>query len=61
MGDFIIDEDNIPPCLEMDENTVLWRYMPFSSLCEILMYNLKCHPLFGPLFRKVKRRFVEIP
>ncbi len=39
MKDFQIDENSIPPCLEYGENIVLWRYMSFASLCEILMYN----------------------
>ena len=36
---FEINPNNLPPCLESDENITLWRYMSFSSLCEILMYN----------------------
>ena len=34
-----INYENIPPDLEPDENITLWRYMSFSSLCEILMYD----------------------
>ena len=36
MNPYIISE-NIPPDLEPDESFTLWRYMSFSSLCEILM------------------------
>lgn len=34
-----ITPENIPPALEDDERVVLWRYMTFSSLCEILKYD----------------------
>lgn len=36
MNPYIISE-NIPPDLEPKECITLWRYMSFSSLCEILM------------------------
>ncbi len=39
MAKFEINSQNIPPDLEPDENITLWRYMSFSSLCEILMNN----------------------
>ena len=39
MANFEINFGNIPPDLEPDENITLWRYMSFSSLCEILMNN----------------------
>ena len=32
-----INFKNIPPDLECNEKITLWRYMSFSSLCEILM------------------------
>ena len=32
-----INFEKIPPDLEPDKNITLWRYMSFSSLCEILM------------------------
>lgn len=34
-----INFDNIPPDLMPDKNIILWRYMSFSSLCEILMHD----------------------
>ena len=37
MKNYEINFGNIPPDLEPDENITLWRYMSFSSLCEILM------------------------
>ena len=37
MAKFEINSENIPPDLEPDESITLWRYMSFSSLCEILM------------------------
>ena len=37
MANYEINFGNIPPDLEPDENITLWRYMSFSSLCEILM------------------------
>ncbi len=37
MENFEINFGNIPPDLEPDENIILWRYMSFSSLCEMLM------------------------
>ena len=37
MKNYEINFGNIPPDLEPDENIPLWRYMSFSSLCEILM------------------------
>ena len=37
MAKFKINSQNIPPDLEPDESITLWRYMSFSSLCEILM------------------------
>ena len=39
MKNYEINFGNIPPDLEPDENITLWRYMSFSSLCEILMNN----------------------
>lgn len=39
MEKFIINSETIPPDLEPDESLTLWRYMSFSSLCEILMNN----------------------
>ena len=39
MKNYEINFKNIPLDLEPDENITLWRYMSFSSLCEILMYN----------------------
>lgn len=36
---FEINFENIPLDLEPDENITLWRYMSFSSLCEILINN----------------------
>lgn len=36
MAKFEISE-NIPPDLKPDESITLWRYMSFSSLCEIIM------------------------
>ena len=45
MENFEINFGNIPPDLEPDENIILWRYMSFSSLYEMLM---KDHiPLIG--------------
>lgn len=37
MANYEINPKSIPPDLEPDENITLWRYMSFSSLCEILM------------------------
>ena len=37
MENYEINFENIPLDLEPDENITLWRYMSFSSLCEILM------------------------
>ena len=64
METFIDDKSKIPPCLECDEKTNLWRYMSFSSLCEILMYNyipLIRSDLFedkseGVIFREIIRK-----
>ncbi len=64
METFIDDKSKIPPCLECCEKTILWRYMSFSSLCEILMYNyipLIRSDLFedkseGVIFREVIRK-----
>lgn len=39
MINYEINFKNIPLDLEPDENIILWRYMSFSSLCEILMYD----------------------
>ena len=39
MKNYEINYESIPPDLEPDENITLWRYMSFSSLCEILMNN----------------------
>lgn len=39
MSKYEINFGNIPSGLEPDENTTLWRYMSFSSLCEIVAYN----------------------
>lgn len=45
MSKYEINFGNIPPDLEPGENTTLWRYMSFSSLCEIVAYNYI--PLIG--------------
>lgn len=37
MGKLEINYENILPDLPGDKNIILWRYMSFSSLCEILM------------------------
>lgn len=37
MGKFEINSENIPPDLEPDKSITLWRYISFSSLCDILM------------------------
>ena len=37
MENYEINLEDIPPDLEPDEKITLWRYMSFSSLCEILM------------------------
>ena len=37
MENYEISPENIPLDLEPNENIILWRYMSFSSLCEILM------------------------
>lgn len=37
MKSYEINFDTIPPDLEPNENITLWRYMSFSSLCEILI------------------------
>ena len=37
MARFEINSKNVPPDLEPDESITLWRYMSFTSLCEILM------------------------
>ena len=37
MENYEINFENIPSDLEPDEKITLWRYMSFSSLCEILM------------------------
>lgn len=34
-----VNFDNIPADLKYDENITLWRYMNFSSLCEMLIHN----------------------
>ena len=39
MKNYEINYESIPLDLEPDENITLWRYMSFSSLCEILMNN----------------------
>ena len=39
MSKYEIQYENIPSNLEPDENITLWRYMSFSSLCEILTYT----------------------
>ena len=39
MKNYEINFESIPLDLEPDENITLWRYMSFSSLCEILMNN----------------------
>ena len=64
METFVDDKSKIPPCLEFCEKTILWRYMSFSSLCEILMYNyipLIRSDLFedkseGVIFREIIRK-----
>ena len=45
MGNYEINFENSPPDLAPDENIILWRYMSFSSLCEILMND--CIPLIS--------------
>ena len=45
MENYEINFESIPPDLEPDENITLWRYMSFSSLCEILMNDYI--PLIG--------------
>ena len=45
MANFEINYGNIPPDLEPNENITLWRYMSFSSLCEILIND--CIPTIG--------------
>lgn len=39
MAKFEINPQNIPTDLEPNEDITLWRYMSFSSLCEILTNN----------------------
>ena len=39
MSKYEINFGDIPPNLEPDEDITLWRYMSFSSLCEIVAYN----------------------
>ena len=39
MPNYEINYENIPLDLEPNEDITLWRYMSFSSLCEILMNN----------------------
>ena len=39
MAKFEINSQNIPSDLEPNEDIILWRYMGFSSLCQILMNN----------------------
>ena len=63
-----INSDNIPPDLKYDENIILWRYMSFSSLCEILMYNyipLIRSDLFedkseGIIFKEIIKKIIQI-
>lgn len=45
MEKYQINPENIPKDLEADEKTKLWRYMSFSSLCEILWND--CIPLIS--------------
>ena len=45
MENYEINFESIPPDLEPNENITLWRYMSFSSLCEILMNDYI--PLIG--------------
>lgn len=45
MKHYEINPENIPPDLEPNENITLWRYMPFSSLCDILWND--CIPLIS--------------
>ena len=37
MENYEVNFENIPPDLEPEKKITLWRYMSFSSLCEILM------------------------
>lgn len=37
MAKFEINLETAPPDLEPNENIILWRYMSFASLCEMLM------------------------
>ena len=45
MENYEINPKSIPPDLEPNEKITLWRYMSFSSLCEILMND--CIPLIS--------------
>ena len=45
MKNYEINSKNIPSDLEPDENITLWRYMSFSSLCDILIND--CIPLIS--------------
>ena len=45
MEHYQINPENIPPDLVSNEKITLWRYMSFSSLCEILMND--CIPLIS--------------
>ena len=46
-----------PKITEVDINTIATEIETFRSELPSLEKNLKCHPLFGPQFRKVKIRF----
>ena len=39
MGNYEINSESAPPELEPDENVTLWRYMSFSSLCQMFTYD----------------------
>ena len=39
MSKYEINSESAPPELEPDENVTLWRYMSFSSLCQMLTFD----------------------
>lgn len=39
MSKYEINSESAPPELELDENVTLWRYMSFSSLCQMLTFD----------------------
>lgn len=68
MEQYQITPENIPPDLMPDEKITLWRYMPFSSLCDILMND--CIPLIsvrnfpdkseGVILRKILSKLPDV-